>query len=118
MIKGIVTQFTVKAYPIGKVWGGMRIYGEDAADQIYGALHNFVAGNAKDPKAAIILTDITALGGAKLFLIFYFYAEPTPPTTGPFADFLDIDSTLDITSEQSYAELVSSKGPYLGGLLN
>lgn len=105
--EGIVTQFTIKAYPIGKVWGGMRIYGGEKADEIYEALHSFVVGNADDPKAAIILTDVIAVGGTKLFIIFFFYGEPKPPTTGPFAQFLDIESTIDSTSEQSYADLAS-----------
>jgi hypothetical protein len=104
---GIVTQFTIKTYPMGDVWGGMRIYSGDQADDIYAALHNFVAENENDQKAAVILTDITAVAGLKLFLIFYYYGEPEPPTTGAFAQFLDIDSTLDTTKTQTYAELVS-----------
>lgn len=103
-----MTQFTIKAYPIGQVWGGMRLYGGEKADEIHAALHNFVPGNADDTKAAIILTDITAVAGLNIFLIFYFYGEPEPPTTGPFADFLSIDATLDLTESRSYADLVSS----------
>ncbi len=87
----------------------MRIYSGGKADDIYAALHNFVPGNADDEKAAIILTDITAIGGAKIFLVFYFYAEPEPPATGALAQFLSIDSIIDITSTQSYAKLVSSR---------
>lgn len=85
----------------------MRFYDGKKAGEIYAALHSFVAGNAEDEKAAIILTDITAIGSAKVFLIFYFYDGPDPPTTGSFAQFLNIDSTLDITSTQSYSELVN-----------
>ncbi len=87
----------------------MRIYDGGKADEIYAALHNFVPGNAQDEKAAIILSDVTAIGGAKIFLMFYFYAEPKPPTTGPLAQFLNIGSIIDTTSTQSYAKLVSSR---------
>jgi hypothetical protein len=87
----------------------MRIYSGGKADDIFAALHNFVPGNADDEKAAIILSDITAVGGLKTFLMFFFYAEPEPPTTGPFAQFLNIDSIIDITSTQSYAALVSCR---------
>jgi hypothetical protein len=107
---GIVTQFTVKAYPIGKVWGGMRIFTGDSNTEIYAALHNFIARNADDPKAAIILTDVTAVGGLKIFILFLFYAEPTPPTVGAFADFLKIKSTIDSTSTQNYADLLKTNG--------
>ena len=93
---------------MGQVWGGMRIYAGGKADEIYAALHNFVPGNADDEKAAIILTDVTAVGGTRIFLIFYFYDGPNPPTTGPLAQFLNIGSMIDITSTQSYSKLVSS----------
>jgi hypothetical protein len=66
-----------------------------------------VPGGAEDPKSAIILTNIDAVGGITTIIIFYFYDGPTPPTTGPFADFLSIPSILDVTSTQSYAQLVS-----------
>ena len=110
MRQGIVTEFKVKAYPIGQVWGGMRIYAGGKADEIYAALHNFVPGNANEEKAAIILTDVTAVGGTRIFLIFYFYDGPNPPTTGPLAQFLNIGSMIDITDTQSYSKLVSFLG--------
>jgi hypothetical protein len=87
----------------------MRIFTGDSNTEIYAALHNFIARNADDPKAAIILTDVTAVGGLKIFILFLFYAEPTPPTVGPFAEFLKIKSTIDSTSAQNYADLV---GPF------
>lgn len=103
--KGIATRYDIKAYPIGQVWGGMRMYEGGKADEIYSALHNFVPSD--DEKAAIILTDVTAIGSARIFLIFYYYEGEEPPTTGPFAQFLNIDSTIDTTSKKSYSELVS-----------
>lgn len=102
-----MTQFIVQAYPLGQVWGGSRIYDASKSEEIYAALHDFVPGNVDDQKAAVILTELIAVGGLRLFLIFYYYAEPEPPATGPFAAFLDIESTLDSTSTQSYADLVS-----------
>ena len=84
----------------------MRFYAAGKADAIYAALHNFVPGNADDEKAAVIVSDFTAFGGVKLLLIFYFYAASAPPTTGPFAQFLNIDPIIDTTSTQSYAQLV------------
>ncbi|EGX50845.1 hypothetical protein AOL_s00054g931 [Orbilia oligospora ATCC 24927] len=114
---GIVTQFTVRAYPIGKVWGGMRIYDESKADAIFKALHEFVPYNLQDKKAAIITTNIFAIGGTRAFIMFYFYDGETPPTTGPFADFLKIGSIIDITKTQTYPELLKSNG-FGASLLN
>ncbi|RVD81180.1 uncharacterized protein DFL_009054 [Arthrobotrys flagrans] len=107
---GIVTQFTARAYPIGKVWGGMRIYDGSKADAIFKALHDFVPYNTQDKKAAIIASHTFAIGGTRAFIMFYFYDGETPPTTGPFADFLKIDSIIDITETQTYPELLKSNG--------
>lgn len=89
-----------------EVWGGMRIYGGDKADEIFSALHDFTPSNADDPKAAIILTDNITLEGLRLFIIYYFYEGPEPPTEGAFAKFLEISSTTDGTKTRSYADLV------------
>lgn len=107
---GIVTQFTIKAHKIGDVWGGLRIYDASKANEIFSALHEFVPGSEQDPKAAIIITNIFAVGGVEAFLVFYFYDGDQPPTTGPFADFLAIESLIDQTSTQTYAELVRLLG--------
>lgn len=104
---GIVTQFNVQAYPMGKVWGGMRTYSEDKADEIFAALHNFVPDNGGDEEAAIILTNIMAFNKGRFFLIFLYYGEEEPPTTGPFAQFLNIDAMIDNTGVQEYKDLVS-----------
>ena len=95
----------------------MRIYGGGKADEIYAALHEFVPGNADDPKAAIILTDTILVGASQLFIIFYFYDGPEPPKEGAFAKFLEIDATLDITKKQSYADLVSTQEIILPGVV-
>lgn len=90
------------------------MYDAGKADEIYEALHEFIPGNVDDTKAAIILTDIKAVAGANLFLIFYFYDGPEPPTEGPFAKFLNIDSTLDLCSTRSYGDLVGHLTPVFG----
>ena len=82
------------------------MYGAGKADELYAALHEFVVDNANDPKQAIIFTDLIAIGELKLFLIFYFYDGPEPPTSGAFAKFQDNDSTIDTTKTQAYSKLV------------
>ncbi|KAM5361883.1 hypothetical protein ACJZ2D_012828 [Fusarium nematophilum] len=107
---GIVTRFDVLAHKIGKVWGGMRIYNGDKKDQIFKALHDFVPYSNEDSKGAIIVTNIFAVGSTELFIVFYFYDGEKPPTSGPFADLLKLDSILDQTSTQTYAKLLKSNG--------
>ncbi|KAF4455710.1 hypothetical protein F53441_2027 [Fusarium austroafricanum] len=107
---GIVTQFTIRAYPIGKVWGGIRMYDESKTDEIYEAMHRFIPYNSKDPKAAIIVTNLILTGSTRPNLLFYFYDGEKPPTSGPFADLLKIKSTYDSTKIQSYPDLLKSNG--------
>ncbi|KPM42450.1 hypothetical protein AK830_g4102 [Neonectria ditissima] len=107
---GIVTKFTIEAHPIGKVWGGLRIYEDSKTEDIFKALHEFVPSNNKDQKAAIIVTNLFAVGSTRAFIIFYFYDGEKPPVSGPFADFLAIDSLIDITKTQTYPELLKFNG--------
>jgi hypothetical protein len=104
---GIVTKFTVKPVPIGDVWGGFCIYEPSQSDALYAALHNFVANGAQDPKAAIIFSDLLLYAGIGTKLVYYFYDGPTPPTSGPFADFLKILNPACLPRTQKYSELVS-----------
>jgi hypothetical protein len=104
---GIVTQFTVRAYPIGKVWGGIRTYDESKTDELYEAMHKFIPYSNEDPKAAIIVTSLILTGSSRINLLFYFYDGEKPPTTGAFADLLKIKSTLSTTKTQSYPDLVN-----------
>jgi len=103
---GIVTKYTVRTHPIGKVWGGLCAYADTQSDDLYAALHNFVADGARDPKAAIIFTDIVLTLGVRTKLIFSFYDGPTPPTSGPFADFFKIPAIECLPRTQKYTELV------------
>lgn len=38
---GIVTNFKLDAFPIGKMWGGQRIYTEDKFSAVLDAMHTF-----------------------------------------------------------------------------
>lgn len=103
-----MTQFTVEAHHVGKIWGGFRSYDESKTEELYAALHKFTVENADDQRAAVIFTEIIALAGSKTTLVFYFYDSPQKPTSGALKDFLDIKPLLDTTKVQSYASLVSA----------
>ncbi|KAE8221997.1 hypothetical protein CF319_g4736 [Tilletia indica] len=81
---GIVTQYTVKAYPLeNQFWGGLIIYGADQLDAASDAAIDFL-NDVTDPKAAIVPTfEIIGLPlGALVQPIAIFalsYAGPTPP---------------------------------------
>lgn len=105
---GIVTKYTMKPHHIGDVYGGMCFYDSSQDGKLYAALHNFAANGAQDPKAAIILSQLVALGGLKTSILFTFYDGPTPPATGPFADLLKIPGLGCAPKTRSYADLVCS----------
>lgn len=105
---GIVTQFKAKVHHIGDIWGGSCVYDVTKEDELYAALHNFVGHGAEDPKAAIIFSDLVLAAGVKTKLIFYFYDNATPPTSGPFADFFKDLNLTCMPRTQKYSELVGS----------
>ncbi|KAK8074244.1 hypothetical protein PG994_005143 [Apiospora phragmitis] len=106
----IVTQFTIEAHPIGQVWGGARLYDASKKDALYAALHRFVPGNADDPKAAVIFTDLATTLNGTAALVFFFHDGPDKPTSGPLVPFLDIPPLIDLAKTQSYAQLLKANG--------
>jgi FAD/FMN-containing dehydrogenase len=58
---GIVTKFTLLAFPQGEVWGGLQTFTFDQLDKVNAATVNFVK-NVTDPKAGIITTYNFLLG--------------------------------------------------------
>ncbi|KAF1813617.1 FAD-binding domain-containing protein [Eremomyces bilateralis CBS 781.70] len=101
---GIVTKFTLKAYPIGQVWGGSRIYLPDVQREVLKATHDFIS-NPSDPKAAIIVNHNMVMGGVTIVQVFFFYDGTTPPSAA-FNGLLEIPSVQDQTAVRSYAELL------------
>lgn len=104
-----MTQFKVKAYPIGKVWGGGRMYSKSKRDEVLALVHKISPHEDHDPKAAIIYTDAIYNRGKRMgyIYVFLFYDGPEPPSEGPFADLLKIPSVSSSTKSQTYTELVS-----------
>ncbi|KAF2033166.1 FAD-binding domain-containing protein [Setomelanomma holmii] len=107
---GIVTKYTVRVHEIGDVWGHFCIYEDSQCDALYAALHNFVGNGARDPKAAIIFSDLVAVEGLETRLLYYFYDGPTRPTAGLFADFFNIPGLICAPKTQKYSELLKSNG--------
>jgi hypothetical protein len=110
---GIVTTFKVKVHHMDDVWGGSCAYDQTEEKKLYAVLHDFNGHGAEDPKAAIIFSDLVLPAGIMTKLIFYFYDGPTPPTSGPFADFLKVPGLACVPRTQKYSELVrSTSRPY------
>ena len=106
---GIVTQFKAKVHHMDDVWGGSCLYDESQSDELYAALHEYVGHGAEDPKPATIFTELPLGVGARPKRLFYFYDGPSPPKTGPFADFRKVFNLACVPKRQKYSELVSLK---------
>lgn len=102
---GIVTKFTLKAYPQGQVWGGLITYTADQLDKVNNATFVF-SNTVTDPKAQIITTYNFLLGEPGVSQLL-FYNAPTPPA-GIFDDFLAIPHFTEDVSTRSFTSLVQS----------
>lgn len=109
---GIVTNFTMKAVPIGtngKVWGGPIVFSDTNRNALLAAFHDFTEKPA-DPKAAIILTS-AHLGGVGVWILHRFY-DGEQPSQGAFKQFEAIDHIpgLDGGWARSYGDLLYANG--------
>ncbi|KAH7334932.1 hypothetical protein B0J17DRAFT_577084 [Rhizoctonia solani] len=102
---GIVTKFTVLAFPQGQVWGGLQTFTFDQLDKVKAATANF-AQNVKDPKAAIIPTFNFILEQPGVSLLM-FYDDPTPPA-GIFDEFQSINHFTSDVKTRSFTSLVQA----------
>ncbi|CAE6344847.1 unnamed protein product [Rhizoctonia solani] len=110
---GIVTKFTLLAFPQGKVWGGLKTFTQSRLDQVNAATADFAA-NVTDPKAAIITTYNFLLGQPGVSLLM-FYDGPTPPA-GIFERFTSIPHFTSDVSTRSFPDLTwGSQAALKGG---
>ncbi|KAI0289873.1 FAD-binding domain-containing protein [Multifurca ochricompacta] len=104
-LRGIVTQFTLKSFPQGEVWGGIVTWGTDQLEASKNAIAKFA--NVTDPKAAILST-FAYISGDVLTTTSVFYDGPVPPP-GIFDDFINIPAIQKNLSTRSFPDLVKSQ---------
>ncbi|KAJ8590732.1 hypothetical protein M405DRAFT_880883 [Rhizopogon salebrosus TDB-379] len=103
--QGIVTRFTLKAFPQQLVWGGIIMYASNESVRVNQATANFTANNT-DPRAQIIASYIWAVGTTEVAELF-FYDGPSPPK-GIFDEFLAIPNLTEDVSTRTFLSLVQS----------
>jgi len=107
-----VTKFTLNAYPIGQVWGGLVTYDVDQIDQVLQATSDFAANNT-DLDAGIV-TFIVSANKTLSLLLNIFYNSPSPPSNGVFDGFLSIANTSsDVTTRSFLDFVIGVSGPTL-----
>ncbi|KAI0794890.1 FAD dependent oxidoreductase [Abortiporus biennis] len=102
---GIVTRFTMKAFPQGQVWGGLLIFGPNQTNEMNAATVKF-ASQTNDLKAGLI-TGYGFVPNVTLSTALLFYNAPTPPP-GVFDDFLAIPTISSNVSTRNFLDLVQS----------
>ncbi|KAK0499148.1 FAD dependent oxidoreductase [Armillaria luteobubalina] len=102
---GIVTRFTLKAYPQGPVWGGVSTYNASYISAFNAAVVKFCS-EVTDPKAAIVINYIYT-GGQIILSAQTFYDGPTRPD-GIFDDLLAIPASTQNVTTRSFFDFVTS----------
>ncbi|PFH46241.1 hypothetical protein AMATHDRAFT_77754 [Amanita thiersii Skay4041] len=104
-LKGIITRFTMKAFPQGPVWGGVITYLLPQIPDVTTAFTKFIS-TVTDPKAGLI-NAYNAFNGQPVVSLLLFYDGSSPPS-GMFDDFLGITAVSQDISERSLVSLIQS----------
>ncbi|KAH6906113.1 hypothetical protein BKA70DRAFT_1499246 [Coprinopsis sp. MPI-PUGE-AT-0042] len=105
---GIVTSFTLRTFPIGKVWGGTILY---PADQLAAMIDATVEYSAKPsvPKATLA-TQFFATNGVTTGAAIMFYNGETPPE-GLFDAFLNVPGASgEVKTHNTFFSFISGSG--------
>ncbi|CAE7185863.1 FAD binding domain containing protein [Pyrenophora teres f. teres] len=102
---GIVTNFKMDAFPLGKMWGGQRIFTENNFPAVLDAVYKFATvGSSKDTDAAEIVSfsNLPSLGN--IAIVQTHYAQPVA-NASVFADLNAITPVVDDTSISYLSDL-------------
>ena len=102
---GIVTNFKMDAFPLGKMWGGQRMFTENNFAAVLDAIYNFATvGSAKDTDAAEIVSfgNLPSLGN--IAIVQTHYAQPVV-NASVFADINALTPAVDDTSISYLSDL-------------
>ncbi|KAI1267561.1 putative FAD-binding oxidoreductase [Xylariaceae sp. FL1019] len=102
---GIVTEFTLRNYPLGQIWGGIKTYTIQDLPAIMKAYYEYQSTPEKDPYAnAIILASPTNSTVGVWVSMIYLNPEPNPQAFSPF---YDIPTTSDSTGIKSFMDYLA-----------
>lgn len=102
---GIVTNFKLEAFPLGKMWGGQRIFAENNFKAVLDAVFNFATvESSKDTDAAEIVSFGNYPGIGKIAIVQTHYAQPVA-NASVFADFNTLTPVMDDTGVSYLSDL-------------
>ncbi|GKZ23469.1 hypothetical protein AbraIFM66951_008503 [Aspergillus brasiliensis] len=103
---GIVTTATLKTYPMGPVWGGIKWYAIDQLPAIMDALHEYQTTPNKDPYANLMVEAVPLNNNSSGVILNLVYLKPEV-SPAAFAPFYSLPTVLDTTKIQSFVEFMS-----------
>ncbi|PSN61722.1 FAD-binding domain-containing protein [Corynespora cassiicola Philippines] len=102
---GIVTNFKLEAFPLGMMWGGQRLYGQDTLEKVLDAAFEFATeGSNSDPDASVInsFTALPEIGPVSITQLEY--AQPIA-NASVFSSFNAIPHIQSSTDIRTLAEI-------------
>ncbi|CAN9164842.1 unnamed protein product [Alternaria alternata] len=114
---GIVTNFKLEAFALDQMWGGQRVYLEDATPAVLDAIYEFtVTGSVKDEDAAQIVTFASAPGIGKVSFANLHYAKPIANASvfSSWSNITAIDDTTGLRPMSGMADLLNQGAPTPG----
>ncbi|KAI0598823.1 putative FAD-binding oxidoreductase [Biscogniauxia sp. FL1348] len=104
---GIVTRFTLNAYPIVNVWGGVKVYSLDSLPALFDAMLAYQTAAQKDPYANLMLQAFP-LNSTIGVIVNMVYMKPVE-SPSVFAPFYNISTVADTTKLQTLTEFLASQ---------
>ncbi|KAK7992739.1 FAD-binding oxidoreductase [Apiospora saccharicola] len=100
---GIVTSFTLRTYPIQKVWGGTRVIGWDRVDDFLDAMVAYETAPERDELASVNI-NLAATNDTIILTLVYLKPVESPAAFSVFDGF---EPLLDTTGIKTLTELMS-----------
>ncbi|KAK8018933.1 FAD-binding oxidoreductase [Apiospora marii] len=100
---GIVTSFTLRTYPIQKVWGGTRVIGWDRVDDFLDAMIAYETAPERDELASVNI-NLAATNDTIILTLVYLQPVENPAAFSVFDGFEPI---MDTTGIKTLTELMS-----------
>ena len=102
---GIVTKFHLQTYPLGQMWGGVRVYPPTANRTLTKAITSYLDKASTDPNAALIAS-YSYSGGQFASSAIMDYAKPQADPA-IYSDFLPLNkqASVDTTRVTSLSNL-------------
>ncbi|KAI4241491.1 MAG: hypothetical protein LQ352_007433 [Teloschistes flavicans] len=106
---GITTHITTKAYPMGAVWGGLRVWNASQLDAVSDAFAEYQRVGQLDTKSSVI-PDLVPTNGTLFLTLIYFDSVTSPPAA--FKPFYDIPAVSDNSGlHPNFLDLISVGPP-------